>query len=147
VPVEVPTHIAQDYSEAAAVFPISAKASAALSRRCMQAVLREAGQAHTGDLNKQIEELLPTLPAYLGDQLHAVRHIGNFAAHPMKSTITGSILDVEPGEAEWNLDVLDDLFDHYYVKPARERSRREDLNNKLREAGKPQLPNKADKVT
>jgi hypothetical protein len=31
---------------------------------------------------------------------HTVRTIGNFAAHPIKSTSTGTIVDVEPGEAE-----------------------------------------------
>src|ERR1700680_185543 len=38
-PMEVPTKIKEDYEEAWAVLPISEKASAALSRRCLQAVL------------------------------------------------------------------------------------------------------------
>jgi hypothetical protein len=33
--------------------------------------------------------------------LDAIRTIGNFAAHPIKSTSSGEIVDVEPGEAEW----------------------------------------------
>lgn len=36
----------------------------------------------------------------------------------MKSQKTGQIVDVEPGEAEWTLDVLDALFDFYLVQPA-----------------------------
>jgi hypothetical protein len=72
--------------------------------------------------------------------LDAVRHIGNFAAHPLKSTSTGEIIPVEPHEAEWNLDVLEELFDHFFVKPAKAKARREELNKKLVEAGKPQLP-------
>src|SRR5690349_17981796 len=43
VPTEVPGPIAQDYIEACNVLPISAKASAALSRRCLQSMLRAAG--------------------------------------------------------------------------------------------------------
>ena len=39
----VPKHIATDYREAAAIVHLSPKASAALSRRCLQAILREAG--------------------------------------------------------------------------------------------------------
>jgi hypothetical protein len=35
-PAEVPADIAADYNEAGAVLPVSAKASAALSRRCLQ---------------------------------------------------------------------------------------------------------------
>src|SRR5690242_17488444 len=41
VPQDVPTNIADDYNEAALVLAYSPKASAALSRRCLQAVLRE----------------------------------------------------------------------------------------------------------
>jgi hypothetical protein len=40
---DVPKEIAEDYDEAALVLPFSPKASAALSRRCLQAVLRQAG--------------------------------------------------------------------------------------------------------
>lgn len=139
VPPEVPAHIAQDYAEAAAVMPISPKASAALSRRCLQSVLREAGKTKTRDLADQIQEAIPTLPSRIAENLDAVRIIGNFAAHPLKSQATGTIIDVEVGEAEWNLDVLDALFDHYYVRPEAERKKREMLNEKLKEAGKPPL--------
>lgn len=40
VPQEVPLEIADDYTEACNVLAISAKASAALSRRCLQNILR-----------------------------------------------------------------------------------------------------------
>ena len=68
--------------------------------------------------------------------MDAVRHIGNFAAHPIKSTNTGEILPVESGEAEWNLDVLEGLFDFYFVAPAKLQNRKDQLNAKLKEAGK-----------
>lgn len=42
VPTEVPKHIANDYEEACLVLPDSPKASAALSRRALQALLRNA---------------------------------------------------------------------------------------------------------
>jgi len=46
---------------------------------------------------------------------------------------------VEPGEAEWNLDVLESLFDFYYVQPARLQAKRAALDKKLAEAGKPPM--------
>lgn len=49
----------------------------------------------------------------------AIRMIGNFAAHPMTSTNTGEVVDVEPGEAEFLLSVLEELLDYYFVRPAR----------------------------
>lgn len=139
VPQEVPGHMARDYDEAAAVLPISAKASAALSRRCLQVVLREAAKTKSRDLSDQIEEVLASLPTWLREQLDAVRNIGNFAAHQQKSKDTGVILDVEPQEAEWNLDVLDGLFDFYFVRPAIAQQKRDALNAKLSTAGKPPM--------
>jgi hypothetical protein len=101
-----------------AKFRLSPKASAALSRRCLQAVLREAGNANQHDLSKQIVAVMPHLPNSIAESIDYIRNIGNFAAHPMKDQSSGLIVEVEPGEAEWNLDVLDMLFDYYYVKPA-----------------------------
>lgn len=139
LPAGIDQHLVADYQQAALVLPFSEKASAALSRRCLQSMLREAGQTTSKDLADQIEEVLPSLPGYLQTQLDAVRHIGNFAAHPQKSRATGEILDVEPGEAEWNLDVLDLLFDFYYEQPRLAQQKRDALNKKLAEVGKPPM--------
>ena len=54
----------------------------------------------------------------------------------MKDQSSGQVLPVEPGEAEWNLDVLESLFDHYFVRPAIARKRRVAINQKLQQAGK-----------
>lgn len=138
---EVPDPYRQDFIEACLVRQDSAKASAALSRRCVQAVLRDKAETTKKDLFEQIEEVINSgkVPSHIVDDLHAVRNIGNFAAHPMKSTNTGEIIDVEPGEAEWNLDVLESLFDFYFVQPALSAKRKAELNKKLKEAGKPEI--------
>ena len=67
-----------------------------------------------------------------------VRNIGNFSAHPNKSTNTGEILDVEPMEAEWCLETTEILFDFYFVRPADIEKRRQAVNKKLTDIGKPQ---------
>jgi hypothetical protein len=54
VPLEVTDPYRQDFQEACLVLPISPKASAAISRRCIQAVLREKAQTKSKDLNDQI---------------------------------------------------------------------------------------------
>lgn len=131
--------VAADFAEAVAVLPASRKASAALSRRCLQAILSSAGGAKKRDLAEQIDEVIPTLPAQLAENVDAIRHVGNFAAHPLKSTNTGAIVDVEDSEAEWLLDVLEELCDFYYVAPRRALVRREALNRKLADLGKPPL--------
>ncbi|WP_034187364.1 MULTISPECIES: DUF4145 domain-containing protein [Burkholderia] len=139
-PKEVPAHIAEDFHEACAVLGDSPKASAALSRRCLQLVLRENGFAQK-DLAPAIQAVLDAkiLPAALADNVDAIRNIGNFAAHPMKDSSTNQILPVEPHEAEWNLDVLEELFDFFYVQPEKARQRRAALDAKLGAAGKPPM--------
>lgn len=136
-PSEVPTEIAQDFNEAAAVLPISAQASAALSRRCLQHLLSERKVSSSDNLSKAIDAALTSgLPSHLADNLDAIRNIGNFAAHPQKAEHSGAVVPVEPEEAAWNLEVLELLFDFYYVQPSLAAARRAALNAKLTEAGK-----------
>jgi hypothetical protein len=60
--------------------------------------------------------------------------------HPIKSNQTDTIVPVEPGEAEWNLQVLEALFDFCCVQPAIAKKRKDDQNQKLIEAGKLPIP-------
>lgn len=135
----VPDEFADDYREATLVLGDSPKASSALSRRCLQHLLREkAGVSHS-NLSGEIDEAMKGLPSHLSGAIDAVRTIGNFAAHPIKGERTGEVVDVEPGEAEWNLDTLEGLFDHYFTQPKLLEAKREALNAKLADAGKPEL--------
>jgi uncharacterized protein DUF4145 len=92
-------------------------------------------------LSKEIDDLLGSkqLPSWLAENVDAVRNVGNFAAHPEKDTNTGEIVDVEPGEAEWLLDVLEGLFDFYFVAPEIAKRKRDALNEKLKAAGRPDM--------
>lgn len=142
VPKEVEAEapeLAEDFREAVSVFPKSKKASAALARRCLQFVLLHKGGVTEKDLARQIDQVLPSLPSSLAANVDAIRHVGNFAAHPLKSQSSGQIVDVEDGEAEWLLDVLQELFDFYYVAPAQAAAKRAALNAKLATLGKPPL--------
>ncbi len=138
-PKELPKQITEDYAEACLVLADSPKASAALSRRCLQNVLREAAKVKPGDLHDEIQAVLDSgkLPSQISEGLDAVRVIGNFGAYPIKSKHTGEVMPVEAGEAEWNLDVLEALFDFYFVQPALLAAKKAALNKKLAEAGKP----------
>jgi hypothetical protein len=139
-PPEVPPDIAKDFKAASSVIADSPEASAAMSRRCLQHLLRDPNAANVKDVDlaREIQKVIAsnTLPPYIVEGLHAIRHHGNFGAHPMESIVTGEILPIEPGEAEWNLDVLESLFDFYYVQPTILQKKKDDLNRKLKEAGK-----------
>ena len=129
------------YDEASAVAPLSPRASGALGRRALQQLIRDHAGIQERDLATEIDKLVSDggLPSHLTELLHAVRHVGNFAAHPTKSTNTGDIIEVEPGEVELMFDILDGLFDFYFVQPAATARRKAELNAKLRDAGKPEL--------
>lgn len=134
---DVPEEFATDYGEACLVLTDSPKASAALSRRCLQNLLREHFNIRDRDLSAEIDQVLPKLPSHISEAVDAIRNLGNFAAHPLKSTSSAEIMDVEPGEAEWCLDVLEALFDFCFVQPAILKAKKDALNSKLKEAGKP----------
>ena len=114
-------------------------ARTASSRRCLQYLLREKVGVKKGA--NQIQQLLDSkeLPGYLAEDLDAIRNIGNFAAHPSKDTNTGEIAAFEPGEPEWLLNLLEHLFDFYFVQPARAQAKRDALNAKLQALGKPPM--------
>ena len=141
VEAEVPERYAKDFREACGVFTISPKASAALSRRILQDVFREKFSINQPNLAQEIDKFinLKDVPSYLRQAVDAVRNIGNFAAHPLKNTNTGEIVDVEPGEAEWLLDVIEALFDFAFVQPTRLEEKKNNLNQKLQALGKPPM--------
>ena len=141
LPEEIPEKYRVDFIEAKAVVEISPKASAAISRRLLQNLLQDDMGIKGTNLSKQIDSFLdlPNVPSHLSKSVDAIRNIGNFAAHPNKETKTGEIISVEPGEADWLLEVLLSLFDFLFVQPKRIEKRRNELNEKLRSMGKPEM--------
>ena len=137
----VPESFRSDYVEACNVQGVSPKASAALARRVLQGILTAQGYEST-NLAQQIESVLKeddpkkALPGHIRETVDAVRHFGNFAAHPITELTSLQVIEVEPEEAEWCLEIIETLFDHYYATPARAQKRREQLNQKLAQAGK-----------
>jgi hypothetical protein len=125
-----------EYEEAATVLSGSARASAALSRRLLQKILRDEAKANAKRLADQITDVLGRneLPSDVAQLIDVIRNIGNFAAHPDEV-----ILDVTPEEAELCLDILDRVIDFYVVSPVKRRSQIDAINAKLRAAGKDEL--------
>jgi hypothetical protein len=142
VPPEVPPDIAQDYKEACLVLLLSPKASAALSRRCLQNMLHQ-NEYKAKDLAKEIDLLLnekdatKALPQRLRVTVDGIRNFGNFSAHPIDDKTTLQVIDVEPDEAEWCVETIEELFEHFYVAPAAAKAKKAKLDAKLVAAGKP----------
>ena len=121
VPVEVPHEFTTDYLEACLILADSPSASAALSRRSLQLILREKGGVRESNLYREIGTVVDSgaLPSDIAGNLDYIRKIGNLAAHPTMNEVAGEIVPVELGEAEWCLEVIESLFDFYFVRPAR----------------------------
>ncbi|NSX85711.1 MULTISPECIES: DUF4145 domain-containing protein [Agrobacterium] len=138
----VPSEISIDYTEACNVLPISPKASAALARRCLQNILNTFGYK-AKDLAKQVDALInetdpkKALPIGLHETIDAIRNFGNFSAHPIDEKTTLQVIDVEAEEAEWCLEILEELFEHFYERPAIAAQKKAALDAKLAAAGKP----------
>jgi hypothetical protein len=91
------------------------------------------------DLAKEIQQLLDAnaLPKHIHETVDAIRNFGNFSAHPINDRTTLQIIDVDPQEAEWCLEILEALFDHFYVGPKKAKAKKAALDKKLTGAGKP----------
>ncbi len=138
---KVPSAYKEEFVEASLTLRFSPKASAALSRRLLQRVLRERFSIEHRGLAQEIDAFLQHtgVPSHLAEAVDAVRNVGNFAAHPVKDTNTGEIVEVELGEAEWLLEVVESLFDFSFVQPNRLTERKKKLNEKLRSVGRPPM--------
>lgn len=139
-PPEVPSEFATDYNEACAVLPFSPQSSAALARRILQALLQGPGKVSKGDLAQQIDRATD-IPSTVMEGLHLLRQMGNFAAHEQRDKSTGVVLPIERDEAEFALGIVELLFDHYFVKPAKLTAMMDKFNrDKMTPAGKKPVP-------
>ena len=138
---EVPDEFKTDYLEACGTLLISPRSSATMSRRIVEAVLRRQGYRGSS-LQDRIEAVRnepnpdKKLPVVLSRIIDAVREFGNFSAHEKKNLTTLQIVEVEPGEADLCLEIVEALFEHYYVRPVIDAKRLETVNEKLQQVGK-----------
>lgn len=115
----VPQKYTDLYNEASQVNNISPRASATLSRYLLQNVLQEELKIKKRNLGEEISELEKdhSIPSTLISMLQVFRRVANFGAHPKKSTNSNEILEIEQGEAEVMLELIEELFDYIFIKP------------------------------
>jgi hypothetical protein len=130
---DVPAHYATEYHVAAQILSYSPEASAAVARRLLHRFLAEQVQAGSGGLAEQIRQTegSPELPLYLEEALRTFSRVAKLEFGSGKSERPEALTPVEPGEAEWLLDILQPLFELYFVQPARLRRKQSALEEKI----------------
>lgn len=121
-PSYIPQQIREDYEEACLILNDSPKASATLSRRCLQGMIRDFCQIAKNTLDKEIKALTEAVDqgsAPRGvehetiEAIDAVRTVGNIGAHMEKDV--NLIVPVEPEEAQLLIGLLELLANDWYV--------------------------------
>jgi hypothetical protein len=120
-PDYIPEPLREDYYEACLVRDFSPKASATLTRRCLQGMIRDFAKIAKPTLAKEIEALREAVDDGSADRaissesvdaIDQVRGIGNIGAHMEKDI--DLIIEVDPGEAQALIELVEMLFDEWY---------------------------------
>jgi len=112
-PSYIPQQIIDDYREACLIVDLSPKASATLSRRALQGVIRDFWGITKNRLVDEIDELQGKVDQSTWQAIDAVRSIGNIGAHMEKDI--NVIVDVEPNEAELLIGLIEILLKDWYI--------------------------------
>jgi hypothetical protein len=102
-----------DYAEACQIELLSPKASAALARRCLQGMIRNFWSVSKPRLVDEINTLQAMVDRQTWEAIDALRKIGNIAAHMEKDV--NLIVDVDPDEARLLIELIETLFEEWYV--------------------------------
>jgi hypothetical protein len=112
-PAYIPKPILDDYNEACLILNDSPKASATLSRRCLQGMIRDFWGISKARLLDEIVELKDKIDPTTWDAIDAVRSVGNIGAHMEKDI--NLIVDVDPEEAQQLIGLIEFLLKDWYV--------------------------------
>jgi len=112
-PEYVPAAIIADYVEACKILKDSPKASATLSRRCLQGMIRNFWGISKKTLFEEIQAIQDKVDPLTWQAIDAVRSIGNIGAHMEKDI--NLIIDVEPEEANKLIWLIETLIKEWYI--------------------------------
>lgn len=112
-PDYVPQPIRDDYEEACLIRDLSPKASATLSRRCLQGMIRDFFGVSKARLIDEIEAIRDKTDTATWEAIDAVRKIGNIGAHMEKDI--NVIVDVDPDEAQILIELVETLIKDWYI--------------------------------
>ena len=136
-PDYIPQSIKKDYKEACKIANLSPNASAVLSRRCLEGMIKDFCEIKENTLYQSIEKLkikLKNNQAPKGvteetiEAIDSIRRMGRIGAH-MKEP-TSMLVDIDPKEANLLVELIEMLFKEWYVA----KHKRQQSLNKIKEA-------------
>ena len=117
----VPEPIRNDYAQACLIRDASPKSAATLARRCLQGMIRDFWKVKKANLAQEIAAIESEVNADTLEAIDAVRKIGNIGAHMEKEV--DHVIDIEPGEAEQLIWLVEFLVREWYVAHAERKKR------------------------
>lgn len=103
----------------------SPKASATLSRRCLQGIIRDFWQVKPGRLVDEIDAIQDRVDPLTWGAIDALRKLGNIGAHMEKDI--NFIVDVDSDEAELLIGLVETLLRDWYVQREERKQRMDAL--------------------
>ncbi|WP_150791461.1 DUF4145 domain-containing protein [Pandoraea iniqua] len=115
IPDYIPQVLRDDYREACAISDLSPKAAATLCRRCLQGMIRDYWGVNTKSnrLWDEMKEIKNLIDPGTWAAIVALKDLGNIGAH-MEQDVN-VIVDVEPEEAKLLINLIESLFEDWYV--------------------------------
>ena len=139
-PSYIPQAIISDYEEACLIRDLSAKASATLSRRCLQGIIRDFWDIKKGRLVDEINAIKEKVDPITWQAIDSVRSIGNIGAHMEKDI--NLMIDVDPQEAQLLIGLIEILIKDWYIS---RQERQKHLESIISVAGKKAEDKKSNK--
>lgn len=125
LPNYIPKPIIDDYYEACAIRELSPKASATLSRRCLQGMIRDFWGISQSRLIDEIEAIKEKVDPLTWEAIDSIRKIGNIGAHMEKDI--NIVIDVEPQESNLLIELIETLINDWYVTRYERQKRLENI--------------------
>lgn len=114
-PDYIPKAIKKDYEEAYSILSLSPKASATLSRRCLQGMIRDFWKVKvkSGKLYDEINAIKDKISPAQWKAIDSLRSLGNIGAHMEKDV--NIIVEIDDGEAEKLIKLIELLMEKWYI--------------------------------
>ena len=117
----VPKSVNEDYEEANLILALSPKSSATLARRALQGMIRDFWGVSKNTLAEELKLIEEKCDAELYLAMVGLKAVGNIGAHPERDI--NLIVEIEPGEADTLVQLIQLLDQEWYVAREKRRQR------------------------